>query len=133
MASNVNVWVGTGNLTRDPELRQTGGGTAVCGLRLAVNDSRKVDGEWTEVAGYYDVTVWGAQGENCAKYLSKGRPVAIRGRLDYREWTDAEDKKRSAVQIVADQIQFLSSGGPSGGGDSSGSDAASVPSDDIGF
>ena len=118
-ASNVNVVVVTGNLTRDPELRHTGGGTAVCDLRVAVNSRRKdQSGNWVDKPNYFDVTVWGAQGENCANYLSKGRPVAIEGRLDWREWEAKDGGKRQAVQIVANSVQFLGSrsDNPNGGG-----------------
>ena len=111
-ASNVNVVVITGNLTRDPELRHTGGGTAVCELRVAVNSRRKdgQTGEWVDKPNYFDVVVWGAQGENCANYLSKGRPVAVEGRLDWREWEAKEGGgKRQAVSIVANTVQFLGS------------------------
>jgi single-strand DNA-binding protein len=118
-ASNINVVVITGNLTQDPELRHTGGGTAVCELRVAVNSRRKdgATGEWVDKPNYFNVTVWGAQGENCANYLSKGRPVAVEGRLDWREW-EAKDGsgKRQAVQIVANSVQFLGSRDGSGGG-----------------
>lgn len=120
-ASNINVVVITGNLTQDPELRHLGSGTAVCELRVAVNSRRKdgATGEWVDKPNYFNVTVWGAQGENCANYLSKGRPVAVEGRLDWREW-DAKDGsgKRQAVQIIANSVQFLGSrdGGGSGGG-----------------
>ena len=118
-ASNINVVVITGNLTRDPELRSTGGGTPVCELRVAVNSRRKngQTGEWEDKPNYFDVTVWGAQGENCANYLSKGRPVAVEGRLDWREW-EAKDGsgKRQAVSIVANSVQFLGSRDGSGGG-----------------
>src|SRR4029079_15806645 len=78
-SSKLNVVVITGNLTRDPELRHTGGGTAVCELRVAVNSRRKNGQEWVDKPNYFDVVVWGAQGENCANYLSKGRPVAVEG------------------------------------------------------
>ncbi len=110
-AQNVNVVVITGNLTRDPELRHLGSGTAVCNLRVAVNSRRKdgQSGEWVDKPNYFDVTVWGAQGENCATYLAKGRPVAIEGRLDWREWEDQAGNKRQAVQIVANMVQFLGS------------------------
>jgi single-strand DNA-binding protein len=137
-ASNVNVVVITGNLTRDPELRHTGGGTAICELRVAVNSRRKdgQSGEWVDKANFFDVTVWGAQGENCANYLSKGRPVAIEGRLDWREW-EAKDGsgKRQAVQIIANTVQFLGSrdgsggGQPGGNGGNGGGEAFSPPSD----
>jgi single-strand DNA-binding protein len=112
------VVVITGNLTRDPELRHLGSGTAVCELRVAVNTSRKdQSGNWVDKANYFDVVVWGAQGENCANYLGKGRPVAIEGRLDWSEW-EAKDGsgKRQAVRIVANKVQFLGSRDGSGGG-----------------
>jgi single-strand DNA-binding protein len=116
-ASNVNVEVITGNLTQDPDLRHLGSGTAVCELRVAVNTRRKEGNEWVDKPNYFNVTVWGAQGENCAQYLSKGRPVAVEGRLDWREW-EAKDGsgKRQAVQIVANTVQFLGSRDGSGGG-----------------
>ncbi|MEX2193810.1 MAG: single-stranded DNA-binding protein [Thermoleophilaceae bacterium] len=111
---NLNRVVVTGNLTRDPELRNTSGGTPVCSLRIAVNTRRKSGDEWVEKPNYFDVTVWGKQGENCATYLEKGRPVAIDGRLEWREFDDREGNKRQAVEIVADSVQFL--GGREGGG-----------------
>jgi single-strand DNA-binding protein len=109
MAANINRVVLVGNLTRDPELRHTPSGTAVCSLRLAVNTRRKdaATGEWTEKPNYFDVTVWGNQGENCAQYLSKGRPVAVDGRLEWREWDAQDGTKRQAVEIIADSVQFL--------------------------
>ncbi len=68
-----------GNLTKDPELRHTPSGTAVCNLRLAVNTRRKDEtGQWVDKPNYFDVTVWGNQGERCAQYLTKGRPVGRR-------------------------------------------------------
>ena len=83
-ASNLNVVVITGNLTADPELRSLPSGTSVCKLRVAVNTRRKngSSGDWEDKPNYFDVTVWGAQGENCARFLSKGRPVGVQGRLD---------------------------------------------------
>ena len=117
-ASNVNVVVITGNLTTDPELRSTNSGTSVCELRVAVNSRRKDgSGNWVDKPNFFNVTVFGAQGENCANYLSKGRPVAIEGRLDWREW-EAKDGsgKRQAVQIIANSVQFLGSRDGGGGG-----------------
>jgi single-strand DNA-binding protein len=118
-ATNINRVILTGNLTRDPELRSTNSGTSVCGLRVAVNTRRKDPntGEWTDKANYFDVTVWGAQGENCAQYLQKGRPVAVDGRLEWREWEDKAGNKRQSVDIIADSVQFLGSreGGENGG------------------
>jgi len=109
-ASNVNRVILTGNLTRDPELRTTPSGTSVCSLRVATNTRRKdASGQWVDKPNYFDVTVWAAQGENCATYLAKGRPVAIDGRLEWREWEDRDANKRQAVDIVADSVQFLGS------------------------
>ena len=141
-ASNANVVVITGNLTRDPELRHTGGGTAVCDLRVAVNSRRKdQSGNWVDKANYFDVTVWGAQGENCSNYLSKGRPVAVEGRLDWSEWEAKDGRgKRQAVRIVANTVQFLGSrdgaGGGGGGGNDNGggfSPQSDVPADNSDF
>lgn len=138
-ASNINTVVITGNLTKDPELRSTPGGTSVCELRVAVNSRRKdgQTGEWVDKANYFDVIVWGAQGENCSNYLSKGRPVAVEGRLDWREW-EAKDGsgKRQAVSIVANSVQFLGSrdGAGSGGGNGNGfSPSSDVPADTSDF
>jgi single-strand DNA-binding protein len=133
--TNINRVVITGNLTRDPELRSTPGGTAVCKLRVAVNSRRKdgQSGEWVDKPNYFDVTVWGAQGENCSTYLSKGRPVAVDGRLDWREW-EAQDGsgKRQAVEIIADSVQFL--GSRDGGGNGNGFQGQSdVPADTSDF
>src|SRR6478672_9195018 len=117
--TNINRVVLVGNLTKDPELRSTQGGTSICKLRLAVNTRRKdQSGQWTDKPNYFDITVWGQQGENCATYLQKGRPVAIDGRLEWREW-DATDGsgKRQAVEIVAESVQFLGSRDGGGGGE----------------
>jgi single-strand DNA-binding protein len=118
MAQNVNTVVITGNLTRDPELRSTPSGTSVCKMRVAVNSRTKQNGEWTDKPNYLDVTVWGSHGENCANYLSKGRPLAVEGRLDWREWEAQDGSKRQAVEIVANNVQFLGGrqDGASGGG-----------------
>jgi single-strand DNA-binding protein len=138
-ASNINVVVITGNLTRDPELRSTPGGTSVCKLRVAVNSRRKdgQTGNWVDKPNYFDVTVWGAQGENCANYLSKGRPVAVEGRLDWREWEDKEGGKRQGVEIIANSVQFLGSrdgGGNAGGGNGNGfTPSSDTPADSSDF
>ncbi len=119
MAASINRVVLVGNLTRDPELRHTPSGTPVCSLRLAVNTRRKDEsGNWADKPNYFDITVWGAQGENCAQYLAKGRPVAVDGRLEWREWDAQDGSKRQAVEVIAESVQFLGGrdGGAEGGG-----------------
>jgi single-strand DNA-binding protein len=117
-ATNINRVVMTGNLTADPELRSLPSGTSVCKLRIACNTRRKdgASGEWVDKPNYFDVTVWGAQGENAARYLSKGRPVAIDGRLEWREWEAQDGTKRQATDIIADSVQFLGSRDDASGG-----------------
>ena len=113
--ANINRVVLVGNLTKDPELRPTSG-SSLCKLRIAVNTRRKDEtGQWVDKPNYFDITVWGNQGERCAQYLAKGRPVAIDGRLEWREWETPEGHKRQAVDIIADSVQFL------GGRDDAGS------------
>jgi single-strand DNA-binding protein len=130
-ATNINRVVVSGNLTRDPELRSTPGGTSVCSLRIAVNSRRKDEsGQWVDKPNYFDVTVWGAQGENCAQYLAKGRPVAVDGRLDWREWEAKDGSKRQSVDIIADSVQFLGSrDAPQGGNGTVESDLPADTSD----
>jgi single-strand DNA-binding protein len=111
MPQNVNRVVLTGNLTRDPELRTASSGDLqICRMRMAVNSRSKRDGVWTDVANYFDVTVFGGQGENCQKFLTKGSPVAVDGRLAWREWTTDSGDKRQAVEVIGETVQFLSSG-----------------------
>src|SRR4051794_37412323 len=113
-ATNINRVVLTGNLTRDPELRSLPSGMSVCSLRIASNTRRKgATGEWEDKPNYFSVTVWGAQGENCARFLSKGRPVALDGRLEWREWQAQDGAKRGPVEIAAASVQ--SRGGRDGG------------------
>ena len=132
-ATNINRVVLTGNLTRDPELRHTQSGTSVVSMRIASNTRRKdASGNWVDKANYFDVTVWGAQGENCAQYLSKGRPVAVDGRLEWREFTDKDGNNRQAIEIVADSVQFLGGRDDAGGGNGGGQRFAAqsdVPAD----
>ena len=108
---NVNRVVLTGNLTSDPELRTLQSGTSVCRLRVASNTRRKdpSTGSWVDKPNYFDVTVWGTQGENAAKFLTKGRAVAVDGRLEWREFETQDGQKRQAIEIVAEHVQFLGS------------------------
>jgi single-strand DNA-binding protein len=129
-ATNINRVVLTGNLTRDPELRSLPSGTQVCSLRIACNTRRKdQSGQWVDKPNYFDVTVWGAQGENCARFLTKGRPVAIDGRLEWREFTDGQQNKRQAVEIVADSVQFLGGREEGAGGGGGFTPRSDVPVD----
>ena len=133
-ATNINRVIITGNLTRDPELRSTSGGTSVCSLRIATNTRRRdASGEWTDKANFFDVTVWGAQGENCARFLAKGRPVAIDGRLEWREWETQDGQKRQAVDIIAEAVQFLGGRDDAGGGGGGFTPRSDVPVDDRDF
>src|SRR5262249_35329236 len=117
MAANINRVVLVGNLTRDPELRHTPGGTPVCSLRIAVNSRRRDEsGNWTDKPNYFSISVFGNQAESCAQYLSKGRPVAVDGRLDWREWQGQDGGKRESVEIVAGDVQVLCRRGGGGGG-----------------
>ena len=132
-ASNINRVIITGNLTRDPELRAIGNsGNEVCGMRIAVNTRRKQGDEWVDKPNYFDVTVWGAQGRNCAQWLSKGRPVAIDGRLRWSSWEDKNGGgKRSKVEIVAQTVQFLGSRGDNGGAPQGGGGQGYAPQSDV--
>ena len=133
-ATNINRVIITGNLTRDPELRSLPSGMSVCSMRVAVNTRRKDNssGEWVDKPNYFDVTVWGAQGENCSRFLTKGRPCAVDGRLEWREWEDKDNNKRQSVEIIADSVQFL--GGREEGGNGNGFQARSdVPVDQQDF
>lgn len=107
-----------GNLTRDPEVRTTTGGTVVCDLSIASNEKyRSKAGETVENVHYFEVTVFGTTAENCGKYLEKGRPVNVTGRLAQDRWEDKETgKNRSKVYIIANQVQFLGTGKSEGGG-----------------
>jgi len=116
MAASLNKVLLMGNLTRDPEVKYTPKGTAVCDLGLAINDSYKAqDGTIKETVTYVDVEVWGRTAENCKQYLTKGRPVFIEGQLRLDQW-EQEGQKRSKMKVRAISVQFLGSPGGGGGG-----------------
>ncbi len=122
-----------GNLVRDPETRFLPSGLAVTGFGLAVNHRYKSNNEVKEEVSFFDVVVFGKMGENCAEYLSKGRPVLVEGRLRQRRW-EADGVKRSKIEIVAENVQFL--GSPRGASTDTGAPAAPAPEaqdDDIPF
>lgn len=111
-----------GNLGRDPELRYTPQGIAVCSFTLATNEKRKdKSGEMQSIATWFKVTLWRQQAETAAKYLTKGSPVYIEGRLHIEEWTDRDNKNRYTLDVTATDMQFISAGrGGEGGGEYSG-------------
>src|SRR4051812_9365837 len=152
----------TGNLTRDPELRSLPSGMSVCSLRIASNTRRKdqATGEWADKANYFSITVWGAQGENCARFLSKGRPIAVDGRLEWREWQGQggakresvgsirrprpllggrgewqgqDGAKRESVEIIAASVQFLGGRDEGQGGGNGFTPQSDVPVDNRDF
>lgn len=111
-----------GNLTRDPEVRYTPQGTAVCDVGLAVNERRKnAAGEWSDEVVYVDVTLWGRTAEVAGEYLTKGSPVLIEGRLRLDTWESQDGQKRSRLRVVGERMQMLGARGGSDGGTGGGS------------
>ena len=102
MADNTVTLVG--NVTRDPELRYTTGGRGVASFGMAVNRRYQVNGEWQEQTSFFNVVAWGTTGENAAASLGKGSRVIVTGRLEQREYTTREGDKRTAVEVVADEL-----------------------------
>ncbi len=112
-----------GNLTRDPEVRFTPGGRPVCDLRLAVSRRfKRANGEDGEETCYVSVVVWDKQGENCGKYLTKGSPAFVEGRLQLDEW-EKDGKKSSILRVLAERVQFLGAPRPRSEGDEAGDNA----------
>lgn len=125
--ANLNKVMLIGNLTRDPELRVTPKGTAICTFSIAVNRKFKDDsgGEREEVT-YVDIEAWGKSGENISKYCTKGRPLFVEGRLRLDQWEDKNTKeKRSRMKVVLENFQFLGGGRGEGGGAGEGGEARS--------
>lgn len=118
MARSLNQVTIMGNLTRDPELRQTPNGQSVCSFSLALNRSYKdASGEWQEATDYIDVVAWATLAERVAQYLTKGRRALVQGRLQSRSW-EQDGVKRSKVEVLANDVTFLDSRGGGEGGDS---------------
>lgn len=117
MAASFNKVFLMGNLTRDPELRYIPSGQPVTGFTIAVNRVYLSQaGEKKEEVSFLKVVVWGKRAEVCNEYLKKGSPVFVEGRLQTRSWDAPDGTKRSAVEVVAQSVQFLSRGGSQGGG-----------------
>lgn len=106
---DMNVAIVIGNLTAEPELRHTTSGTPVASLRIGVTGRVKNGEEWENESNYFAVTVWGREAENADRFLTKGSRIAVHGRLRYRTWEAEDGAKRSAVEIVAHDLQYLSS------------------------
>lgn len=115
---SINRVVISGNLTRDPEMRATASGMSVTQLGIAVNDRRKNNqtGEWEDVPNFFDVVVFGTRGESLSRFLSKGSKIAVEGKLRWSSWETPSGDKRSKVEIIADDIEFLSPRSEGGGG-----------------
>jgi len=135
---SVNRVVLTGNLTRDPELRSTAGGMSILKMGLAFNDRRKnaESGNWEDVANFIDVTMFGARAESLSRMLTKGMRIGIDGKLRWHSWETPQGDKRSSIEVIADDIEFLDSRAGSGSGSGSYSapsgGSAPEPSDDGG-
>ena len=112
--NRVNI---SGNLTRDPELRATAGGTQVLSFGVAVNDRRKnpQTGDWEDYPNFVDCTMFGTRAEAVSRYLSKGTKVAIEGKLRYSSW-ERDGQRRSKLEVIVDEIEFMSRGSQSGQG-----------------
>jgi single-strand DNA-binding protein len=127
----INTVTLSGNLTRDPELRSTGSGVSVCGLRIASNERYKDSaGEWSDRPGYYDITIWKGLGEWVASNVHKGDQIVVEGRLHWREW-ETDGQKRQAIDITANSIIPVPRG--NGGGGTSRREDLDVPFDTSGL
>ncbi len=126
--ASLNYVILVGNLTRDPQVRNTPGGATVADLGMAINEKYKnKNGEMQEIVTYVDVVAWGRQAEVCQQYLHKGSPVLIEGRLQLDQWESKEGEKRSKLRVRADRIQFLSGPRREGNGAAGGERPPSAP------
>jgi single-strand DNA-binding protein len=116
--ADINHVVLVGRLTRDAELKYTAGGQAVCKFSVAVNRRKKSGEQWVDEANFFDIVLWGRQGETLNQYLQKGKQVGVEGELRQDRW-EQDGQNRSKVEIVANNLQLL--GGNSGGGNGGGS------------
>lgn len=131
---SINRVIISGNLTRDPELRNTQSGMAVLSFGVAVNDRRKnpTTGEWEDYPNFVDCTMFGARADSLSRYLSKGTKVSIEGKLRWSQW-ERDGQKRSKLEVIVDELEFMSSrnnnggGAPSYGGDSFGNQGYNAP------
>ena len=134
--ANLNKVLLIGNLTRDPELRYIPSGAAVASFGLAINRVYTTqDGERKEEVCFVDIVTWRKTAENCANYLSKGRPVFIEGHLQFDSWETDDGQKRSKLKVVADRVQFLGGRRDEDAGSGAGAGRVDAPEadDDIPF
>src|SRR5512145_1014361 len=135
MAGDINRVTLVGRLTRDPELRHLPSGTPVLEMGLAVNGRQQDDaGNWVDKPNFFDVKVYGNQAEMLSQHLQKGRRIGVDGRLDWRSWEAQDGTKRSKVDVVAQNVQFLDSRGDGEGGGGGGyipADATPTPAGDF--
>lgn len=130
---SINRVVLVGRLTKDPELRTTAGGTSVLSMRLAFNTRGKnsTTGEWEDQPNFIDVTLFGNRADALSRYLSKGSQIGVDGRLRWREWETPGGDKRSAIEVIADEIEFVGGRNEGGGGGGSAATADSSGQDDL--
>lgn len=133
MAASYNRVILVGNLTRDPELRYLGSGTAVTDIGLAINERYKNNkGEWVDDTVFVDITLWARLAEIAGEYLNKGSSVLIEGRLKLDSWETNDGQKRSKLKVVGERMQMLGGRGEGGGGRSRGGER-SAPRDEGGY
>lgn len=111
--SDINITCLTGRLTRDPEVRNTQSGMSIMRLGVAVNDRRKNNqtGEWEDYVNWIDCVMFGTRAENVSRYLRKGSKVAIEGKLRWSQWEDKQGGKRSKIEVIVDDLEFMSRDG----------------------
>ncbi len=115
MADDINTVTVVGRLTRDAELKYTNSGLAVCKFSLAVNRRKKSGEQWVDEVSYFDMILWGKQGEAIQQYMTKGKQIAVSGHLNQNRW-EQDGQNRSRVEIVVDNVQLLGSAAAGSGG-----------------
>ncbi len=107
MSVSFNHIIIAGNLGKDPDIKYTPQGTPICEFTMAVNDRKKVSGEWVDTPVWFKIKVWGKQAEPCSQFLTKGRPAIVSGRLSIEEWLNRDGKNITSLVITAADVKFL--------------------------